>query len=331
MKVIQLREHGRPDAVCDCVEVDDVGAPADDEVVVDIEAAAINPADLLIFEGSYPGPSELPAPVGIEGAGRIAAVGGAVDGLVPGDKVFSLGRANWAERIRLKASMVIKVPDAIDIRHAAMLKANPPTADRMLRDYVALEPGDWVVQNAANSAVGRHVIRFAHARGVHTANVVRRGALREELTAIGADIVAVDGDDLAEKVRAEAGADARIRLAFDAVGGPACQRLADCLSDGGTVVNYGFLSDEPCMITPHQAIVHDITLRGFWLLRFMRAATRADIESMYADMARHFIDGTLIVPIDGTYGLDDIGPALAHAGRPGRGGKVLLTPRGPIA
>ena len=133
MKVIQLREHGRPDAVCDCVEVDDVGAPADDEVVVDIEAAAINPADLLIFEGRYPGPSELPAPVGIEGAGRIAAVGGAVAGLEPGDKVFSLGRANWAERIRVKAAMVIKLPDAIDIRDAAMLKARRLRADALKR------------------------------------------------------------------------------------------------------------------------------------------------------------------------------------------------------
>ena len=123
----------------------------------------------------------------------------------------------------------------------------------MLRDYVDLEPGDWVIQNAANSAVGRHVIRFCHARGVHTANVVRRESLREELTAIGGDVVAVDGDDLAGRVRAEAGADARIRLAIDAVGGPACQHLADCLSDGGTVVNYGFLSGDPCMITPHQS------------------------------------------------------------------------------
>ncbi len=331
MKAIHLREHGRPDAVCDCVEVDGVGAPADHEVVVEIEAAAINPADLLIIEGRYPGPAELPAPIGIEGAGRIAEVGSAVGGLEPGDRVFSLERSNWAERIRVESSRVIKVPDALDIRQAAMLKANPPTAYLMLRDYVDLRPGDWVIQNAANSAVGRHVIRLARARGVRTANVVRRESLCEELEGFGADVVAVDGDGLADRVRAQTGPDASIRLAIDAVAGPACLRLADCLSEGGTVLNYGFLSGEPCMITPHHAIVHGVTLKGFWLMRFMRGAARADIEALYAEMAERFIDGTLNVPVEAAYRLEDIGQALAHAMREGRSGKVLLTPHGPIA
>ncbi len=331
MKVIHLREHGRPDAVCDCVEVADTGAPGDDEVVVEIQAAAINPADLLIFEGRYPGPAELPAPVGIEGAGRVVETGSAVTELRPGDKVISLGRGNWAQRIRVKSQSVIKVPDALDVRHAAMLKANPPTAFLMLRDCVDLAPGDWVIQNAANSAVGRHVIRFARARGVRTVNVVRRESLIGELKGIGADAVVVDGDDLAGRVRAETGGDAPIRLAIDAVGGPSCLRLADCLSDGGTVVNYGFLSGEPCMITPHHALIHGIVLRGFWLVSFMRDAARADLEAMNADIAGHYIDGDLAVPIEATYPLADISRALAHAMREGRAGKVLLTPNDPAA
>ncbi len=131
-------------------------------------------------------------------------------------------------------------------------------------------------------------------------------------------------------MRGAIGAEAPVRLAIDAVGGRACPRLADCLSDGGTVVNYGFLSGEPCMITPHQTILHGITLEGFWLRRGFGDASRADIEALYADIAQHFIDGTLNVPVEATYGLEDIGRALAHAMREGRGGKVLLLPRGPI-
>lgn len=330
MKAIQLREHGRPDAVCACVEVDDVGAPGDNEVVVAIAASAINPADLLIMEGRYPGPAELPAPMGIEGAGHVVAVGGAVHGLEPGDKVMSLARANWAEHIRVDASHVIKLPAALDLRQAAMLKANPPSAHLMLHDYVDLRPGDWVVQNAANAAVGRHVIRLAHARGARSVNVVRRESLIAELKDIGADVVIVDGDDLGRRVRAETGADATIALALDAVGGTACLHLADCLSDGGVVVNYGFLSGDPCMITPHQAIIHDISLRGFWLVKFMRSAARADIEALYETMAGYFIDGTLTVPVEAEYGLAEIDKALAHAMREGRGGKVVLTPNGPL-
>lgn len=328
MKQIQLLRHARPDEACACVEVEDVGAPGPDEVVVEIQAAAINPADLLTFEGRYPGPGELPAPVGIEGAGVVREAGAEVTGLAPGDKVMSMARANWAERIRLPAAQVVRLPAEIDIRQAAMLKANPPSAHLMLRDYVDLEAGDWVIQNAANSAVGRHVIRFAKARGFKTVNIVRRGTLIPELEALGADVVLVGGDDLARRVRERTGAEAPIRLAIDAVGGTACERLADCLSDQGVVVNYGFLSGEACRITPMHLIVRGLTLKGFWLYGVMRSAARAEVQALYDEMAAAFIDGTLEVPIEAEYGLDEIAKALAHAHREGRGGKVLLTPGG---
>ena len=159
MKAIHLLKHGRPDEACDCVEVEDVGAPSANEVVVEMRASAINPADLLIIEGRYPGPDVLPAQMGIEGAGRIIEIGSGVSCLQPGDKVISLGRANWAERIKAPADRVVRVPEDLSFEQAAMLKANPPSAHFMLQDYVDLEPGDWVIQNAANSAVGRHVIR----------------------------------------------------------------------------------------------------------------------------------------------------------------------------
>lgn len=326
MKAIHLLRHARPDEACDCVEVEDVGAPGEGEVVVEIRASAINPADLLIMEGRYPGPETLPAPMGIEGAGRVVAVGAGVTGLAVGDKVISLGRANWAERIKVPADRVVKVPEGIDFAQAAMLKANPPSAHFMLTDYVDLNPGDWVAQNAANSAVGRHVIRFARARGLKSVNIVRRESLVAELKAHGADVVAVDGDDVAQRVRAEIGPQAPVRLGIDAVGGRSCLRLADCLSDGGIVVNYGFLSGEPCMITPHQAIIHDITLKGFWLMRKMQQLSRDEIGALYAEMAGAFMDGTLEVPVEACYDLSEVKAALAHAWKSGRDGKVLFTP-----
>ncbi len=324
MKEIQLLRHARPDEACDCVEVADVGPPGAGEVVVEMKASAINPADLLIMEGRYPGPEELPAAMGIEGAGLVLQVGDGVDNLQPGDKVISLGRANWAERVKAPADRVVKLPAGLDFAQAAMLKANPPSAHFMLKDYVDLKPGDWIVQNAANSAVGRHVIRLARARGLHSVNIVRRDSLVAELKAHGGDVVLVDGDDLAQRVRDETGAEAPIRLGIDAVGGTACQRLADCLSDDGVVVNYGFLSGDPCMITPHQAIIHGITLKGFWLVRVMQGLSRDQIEALYADMAGYFMDGTLEVPIEANYELSEAKAALAHAWRAGRDGKIVL-------
>lgn len=330
MHRIELQKHARPDRACGLVEAPAVGEPGAGEAVVSIRAAAINPADLLMFEGRYPGPTDFPAPIGIEGAGIVESVGAGVADLVPGDHVLSLGRANWAEKIRADTATLIRLPKALSFRDAAQLKANPPTARLMLSTYEELQPGDWVIQNAANSAVGRHVIRFARARGIKTINIVRREALIPELKALGADVVVVDRDNLAEAVRHECGDDANIRLGIDAICGVATEKLADCMSDGGSIVTYGFISGEPCRITPHHLVVHQLTLKGFWLVDFMRSSDRAAIEAMYAEVSQAFIDGVLVAPVEAEYGLDRIGEALAHANQEARAGKILLTPNGPL-
>lgn len=298
-------------------------------MLVRIIASAINPADLLIFENRYPGPDTLPAPVGIEGAGEVVAVGESVDTLAVGDHVISLGRANWADLVCGDARQFVRIPSALDWQQAAQLKANPPSAHLMLTQYQSLQPGDWVIQNAANSGVGRHVIRFCRARGLHSVNLVRRASLINELTDIGADIVLVntgDNGDTAEQVRRLAGENAGIRLGLDAIGGQATATLADCLSDNGTIVNYGFISGEPCRFTPYHTIIHNLTLRGFWLVGYMRSNDYEQIAEMYQEMAKAFMDGVLSVPVEAEYALEDIGAALAHAAAENRSGKILLRP-----
>ncbi len=325
MKAIEFARHGVPHEVCRCIDAGDVGEPGPGEIVVTVDASAINPADLLIVEGRYPGPADLPARVGIEGTGHVESVGDGVTEVATGDRVMILDRANWAERVRIDAAQAIKIPGNLDVLQAAMMKANPPTALLMLQDYVDLQQGDWVIQNAANSAVGYHVIRLARARGLHTINVVRRSNLVEPLTAAGADMVVLEGDDLGKRVRKEIGS-APVRLALDAAGGGACLALADCLSEGGTVVNYGFLSGEPCMITPHHAILHDISLKGFWLVRCLFRSPRERIKKIYADVAQLIAEGVIRAPVEATYDLADVEKALAHAEREGRSGKILFTP-----
>lgn len=323
MKAIEFTNHGIPHQVCLCVDAPDVGEPGPGEIVVAIDASAINPADLLIVEGRYPGPSQFPARLGIEGTGQVVSIGNCVTGLAPGDRVMILDRANWAEKVRVAAEQTIKIPADLDVLQAAMMKANPPTALLMLRDFVDLQPGDWVIQNAANSAVGYHVIRLARSLGVRTINVVRRASLIAPLTAAGADLVVIDGDDLGKRVRAELG-NVPVPLALDAAGGRACLALADCLSDGATLVNYGFLSGDPCMVTPEHTIVHDINLRGFWLVRSLFQGPREKIEARYAEITRLISEGIIDAPVEATYSFEDVEIALAHAEREGRDGKILF-------
>jgi NADPH:quinone reductase-like Zn-dependent oxidoreductase len=329
MKQVQFTAFGVPHEVASCVEVPDVGAPGPGEVVIEIAAFPINPADLLTITGGYAVRPQLPATLGAEGVGRIAAVGEGVRGLAAGDRVINLGRDNWCQRRKVPAAQALKVPGAADVLQLAMLKVNPATALLMLQSYVELGPGDWVIQDAANSGVGTNLIRLAKADGIRTVNVVRRAALSAPLEAIGADVVAVDGDDLAARVR-EATGGAPIRLAIDAIGGAMVLRLADCLAEGGTIVNYGLLSGQPCQLGAHHTIFKSITLTGFWLQKSLTAMARADLEALYADLAAKVADGTLHVAIEATYPIEQIKAALAHAGREGRGGKVLVLPNGPV-
>ena len=152
---------------------------------------------------------------------------------------------------------------------------------------------------------------------------------RKGCKAEGGDLVLLDGDDLAERLRARVG-EAPVPLALDAVGGAATQRLADCLSDGGTVVNYGFLSGAACRITPDQTILHDIRLRGFWLAGLFRRGDLAELTKLYQEITRHLRDGSLAAPIEAVYPIEQIKQAVAHAHREGRDGKILVLPNGPL-
>src|SRR5213078_3805926 len=243
MKKVEITAYGAPEEIADCVEAPDVGAPGPGEIVFDVLAFPINPADLSMCRGTYRLRPPLPATPGAECVGRVTAVGAQVKHVKPGDLVINLQRENWAQKRKVKGEDAIPLPAGIDLRQAAMVRINPPTAALMLSDFVDLKGGEWVIQNVANSAVGRLLIVLAHQRGLRTVNVVRRPELAAELKQLGADLVVVDGDDLAAKVARETG-EAPIRLGVEAIGGTATGRICDCVATEATVVHYGSMSGQ---------------------------------------------------------------------------------------
>src|SRR5215468_4631184 len=329
MNRIDITAYGAPQHVAHCVDVPDVGEPGTGEVVFDILAFPINPADISFCRGSYRLRPPLPATPGAEGLGRVAAVGTGVSHVKPGDLVINMQRENWAQRRRVQAEDAVPIPPGLNLAQAAMLRINPPTALLLLEDHAALKPGDWVIQNVANSAVGRHVIVLAKARGVRTVNVVRRDDVAAELRDLGADVVLKDGPDLAERVRAATGG-APIRLGIDAVSGEACRRIADCVADGGVVVSYGSMSGEDPAIGRAALNMRGVSLTGFNLGRGLAKRTPAQVREVYADLAVKIRDGVLKAPIDSYYPIEDIKPALIRAQQGGRSGKVLVLPNGPL-
>jgi NADPH:quinone reductase-like Zn-dependent oxidoreductase len=328
MKQVLIDRYGRPEEVARCAEVPDVGAPGPGEVVFDVLAFPINPADVSFCRGTYRLRPALPATPGAECIGRVAAVGAGVSAIAPGDLVINLQRENWAQRRRVKEADVIPVPVGMDLRQAAMLRINPATAQLLLTDIVKLEPGDWVIQNVANSAVGRLLIRLARDRGIRTVNVVRRESLFGELQALGADACAVDGPELAAQVKEQTGG-APIRLGIDAVSGRATARLAACLADHGVVCNYGSMSGEDPVMSRPALSGRGVSLVGFTLTRPLSKYPLDKVRALYADLARQVADGTLSAPVEKVYAIDEIKDALAHAQRGERSGKILVAPNRP--
>jgi len=330
MKRVEIQTYGPAEQVARCVDVADVGPPGAGEAVLEVLAFPINPADIGFCRGTYVLRPPLPATPGAECVGRILAVGTAVSSLAPGDLVINLQRENWAQKRRVPVESLIRLPPGIDIRQAAMLRINPPTARLMLTDLAPLQPDDWVLQNAANSAVGRQLIVLARTRGLHTINVVRSPDLFEELAVLGADVCLLDGPELPAQVRS-ALSGAAVRLAIDAVGGTATTRLAASVADGGTVCHYGAMSGEYPVVANGDLIFRGITLMGFMLGRALAKRASEDVRGIYGELAEMIVRGRLFAPVERVYPIEEIGDALEHAQRtrPRRPrGKILVAPNG---
>ncbi len=323
VSAIVYREHGDPAAVVR-VESQELPEIKHDEVRIRILAAPINPADLNAIEGKYPVRPPLPAVPGMEGAGVVEAVGEEVTHLNIGDEVLlPHGIGTWREACVCPAHGVIAVPEDIDPVQAAMLKINPATAWRMLHDFVELKSGDWVVQNAANSGVGRAVIQIAHHLGLRTVNIVRRASLIPELEAIGADVVLLDTADLRKEIPARTGG-AKIKLALNAVGGESALAVANALAPHGTHVTYGAMAMQPVRIPNGLLIFKDIRFRGFWVTKWYEESSAAARQEMFAQLFSLAARGILKTKIEKEYSISEAKEAILRAQQGSRDGKIVF-------
>ena len=172
----------------------EVAVPGAGEAIVEMEFAPVNPADLNVLEGKYGQLPSLPCVPGHEGVGRVIALGAPLEGrdgaaFLNRRVLLPPGFGSWRRYGVARFSELVLVRDDVPAQQAAMARINPATAFCMLQNFASLRPGDWVVQNAANSGVGRSVVQIARALGIRTVNVVRRSGLEAELLAAGADVV----------------------------------------------------------------------------------------------------------------------------------------------
>ncbi len=325
MRQLQLIAHGEPS---DVIELNTVSEPAlgQDDVLISMEAAPLNPSDFLFVRGTYGVRPAFPSSVGAEGVGRVAKVGSKVDVALRGKRVLIIPtyeQGTWADQVVAPVGNLVPMSDEADPLQLAMIGINPVTAYLLLNRYVSLMPGDWIGQTAANAAMGQYIIARAKLAGVKTLNVVRREEAAEQVRQWGGDRVVLESGNLHKDIE-EALDGKRLSLVLDMVGGSPVGELAKSLKPGGSVVVYALQGGQFPVMPPKEFIYRGLSLHGFWLINWIRNAPRTEIEEIYQKLGDLVADGSLSAAVEHVYPLDQFKEAFKQSLKSNRGGKILF-------
>src|SRR6476660_5226248 len=325
MRQLQLLAHGEPS---DVIERNTVAESAlgQEDVLISMEAAPLNPSDFLFVRGMYGVRPAFPSPVGAEGVGRVTQTGSKVDRALQGKRVLILPtyeQGTWADQVVVPARNIVPMSDEADPLQLSMIGINPATAYLLLNRYVSLMPGDWIGQTAANAAMGQYIIGLAKLAGVKTLNVVRREEAAEQVRQWGGDRVVLQGDNLHKDIE-EALDGKKLSLVLDTVGGTPVGELAKSLKTGGSIVVYALQSGQFPAISPKDLIYRGLSLHGFWLINWIRNAPRTEIREIYQKLGDLVADGSLSAAAEHVYPLNQFKDAFKHSLSSQRSGKVLF-------
>jgi len=324
MRQLQLVAYGEPS---DVIKLNTVAEPVlgDEEVLVSMEAASINPSDFLLVRGKYAVRPALPSSLGAEGVGRVTRTGSKVDVALQGKRVLilpTLEQGTWADQVVVPVRNILPISNEGDRLQLSMIGINPATAYLLLHRYVSLMPGDWIGQTAANSAMGQYIIALAKLAGVRTLNVVRREEAAEQVRQFGGDRVVLQGDNLHKEIE-EALDGKSLSLVLDNVGGTPVGELSKSLKIGGSIVVYGIQSGQLPAFSL-QFLFRNFSLHGFWLINWIRNAPHSEIQEIYQKLGDLVADGSLSATVDHVYPLDQFKEAFKQSLKPNRSGKILF-------
>ncbi|MCI0159291.1 zinc-binding dehydrogenase [Leifsonia shinshuensis] len=325
MRAIVQDEFGDPARVLK-VEERPLPEPGVKQVRVRTVLSPIHNHDLWTIRGTYGFKPALPAATGTEAVGIVDAVGEGVEGLAVGQRVVTGGTFGvWAEAFIAPAGALIPVPDGLSDEVASQLVAMPFSALSLL-DFLEVKPGEVVLQNAANGAVGRLLAQFALERGEKVIGLVRRRRDADALAAQGIpNLVATSDDDWRDRVRALADG-APIAVAVDSVGGESSGDLLSLLAENGTLVSFGAMGSDGMQMSSGDLIFKQATVKGFWGSKVSAAMAPAKRGELFGELIRAASTGAITLPVEAVFGFDRVREAVEVAARSGRTGKVLLRP-----
>ena len=325
---LTLKNFGEPATALELMELPSE-EPKNSEAIVSMDAVGMHIADGLFVRGKEMITRAMPCIPGFEGVGTVSKIGTGVKNLKEGDKVLlPMGTGSMRQELKIHASQLTKVPKpyAPD-EQLALITVNGFTAYFLLKDYRKLKQNDWIIQNAANSNVGRYLIALAKQEGIKTINIVRRKEVARELKKIGGTEVIISSDEFPSKYLSKF-LKRKIMLGIDAVAGDATENLAICLADGSLLVNYGTVTKRPCHISFWTMFRKDISLTGMSTLNGFKTRSNKRLIEIHKHLAKLANQKLLQAKIAKKYSLEDYLLAYDHIDKTGseRDGKVVLLP-----
>ena len=253
----------------------------EDEVLVKIEAAALNRADLMQREGDYPPPPGCPEWMGLEIAGEIVKMGAEVpekSAWKPGDKVCALlGGGGYAEYVSVKYDMLMPVPANCSMVEAAAIPEAFATAYLNLFIEGNIKEGNTLLMNAGASGRASVIIPMAKAFGVRVITTVRTKEFADAIAHLGADrIVATDTEDIVAVLKEELEAGHGVDVAIDCLGGDIMGKCIHYLTHGARWIMIAALAGQMTEIDLRNIYVRNVRIIGS-TLRSRHPAVKAEI------------------------------------------------------
>lgn len=325
MKSIVFDQPGDPRHVLNLQDLP-IPEPPRGHVLVRMLASPINPSDLIFITGMYGIKPNLPATPGFEGVGIVERGGGPLGWWRRGKRVAVLNgkTGNWREFTTVPARYVIPVPNDISDEQAACFFVNPATALVMTQKVLRVPRGEWLLQSAAGSSLGRMIIRLGKRLGFRTINIVRRSESIDELKALGADeVICAEGHAITERVLSLTNGEG-VRYAIDPVGGETGTAVIAALAPGGHALLYGLLSGQPVSVDPRFLLDGSKRVEGFLLSDWARSQNVITLLRLFKRVWRLIREDVLSTDRMSLFPFEDFQKGIDQAMMPAKPGKVVL-------
>ncbi|MCB1968919.1 MAG: NADPH:quinone oxidoreductase family protein [Geminicoccaceae bacterium] len=326
MKAVVCRQLGDIGGLA--IEDVDTPRPGEGEILIDVAAAGLNFADLLMISGRYQERREPPFVPGLELAGRVGAVGAGVNELSVGQRVLApVDSGAFAEKVIARANDVVPLPDTIDDVTAAGFAIAYGTSHGALEWRAHLQPGERLLVHGAAGGVGLTAVEIGKRMGAHVTATARGDDKLAVARSHGADEVIDSGsDDLVGLLKA-AHDGAGFDVVYDPVGGAMFDASLRAMAWEGRLLCIGFASGEVPKIPANILLVKNLAALGLYWGSYRRKDPVRLRRSLGTLLAWHG-EGTLKPLVSATFPMERVVEALEQLRSRRSQGKVVLTMRG---